>query len=761
MYAFNIHAIAPFVSHLISITVCIFVISKNPRSKLHVTLGIFCFFASLWQFGTGMMFMAQTDKLAIFWDRIVYIGVNFMWMMHFHFSILFSKSDDKKYWLVAAYLLAGFYSMFIFSDLLVHDLYRYSWGCHTIAGPLHHTFMLVSTGFYMKSLYLIYRSYKRSNNEREKAQYKYYFVGFTIYVSASLAYLPAYKIPIYPFTYWFETIYCIILVYIIIKHQMLDIETVAHKTLLWLNISAISLIPSALLLYVLYPFLVQMPMPQFLMSTMAVVIGVIILYAIVQPRIDSVFERRKYNYRAIVSEFTDIAVTLHDKEKLARITEETLKKALNTKTVRGFWMSHGKLNEAVTGDDIPLQLEMEQDLMNHLSVHHDPLELDFVINDPVHAPFQDKIIDLFERTGTFLAVPIIHERQLLGIITLDKKSTLKAYTDIDKRFLKELIVGISFSIINSQMFETQRELLEKEKEARQVQEELVRVKDSMNKELEWKVEERTRELNLTLEQVRTANNHIMESIRYSRIIQTSLLPDRNRVSEILPNSFFIWKPRDIVGGDIYYCEQLEKGIIIALIDCTGHGVPGAFMTMLASSGLQRIIGEERITEPATILRRMNHIIKTSLQQNKKDSKSNDGLDAAICFYEFETRELLFAASRLSLYIIEEGVLDVIKGDPQSIGYVSSDLFYEFTTHRITHSDQDKTFYMTTDGYLDQLGGDRNKRFGSKRFQQLIQDIHPLDFDKQKDIMIQTITKYRGDNSSTDDVTMAGFSFAPR
>ena len=268
MYQLNFHAVAPFVSHLISVAVGFFVIVKNPRSSLHVTLGIFCLFASLWQFGTGMMFMAKTDELAIFWDRIVYIGVNFMWMMHFHFSLLFSKADDKKYWLVAAYIIATFYALFIFSDYLIHDLYRYAWGCHTIAGPLHHSFVLISTGFYMKSLYLIFRSYMRTGNLREKAQYKYYFVGFAIYVSATLAYLPAYEISIYPFSYWFETIYCLILVYIIIKHRMLDIETVVHKTLLWVTISTISLVPAALFLLFSYTFLIQMPQTLFILSIM-------------------------------------------------------------------------------------------------------------------------------------------------------------------------------------------------------------------------------------------------------------------------------------------------------------------------------------------------------------------------------------------------------------------------------------------------------------------------------------------------------------
>lgn len=758
MYEFNFHAVAPFVSHLISIIVAIFVISKNPRSKLHVTLGIFCLFASLWQFGTGMMFMAKTDDLAIFWDRVVYIGVNFMWVVHFHFSLLFSKSDDKKPWLAAAYVLAGFYAMFIFSDLLVHDLYRYSWGCHTIAGPLHHSFVLVSTGFYMKSLYLIFRSYMRSDNDREKAQYKYYFVGFAIYVSATLAYLPAYKIPIYPFSYWFETIYCFILVYIIIQHRMLDIETVVHKTLLWLMISVISLTPPLILIYVIYPLLIQLSLWPFLLSMVALGTCVVLLYALVQPRIDSAFERKIYNYRAIVSEFTDIAVTLHDKNKLAEIIENTLTKALYAKRVRGFWMVGGTLFEALTDNGAPLEIPVDPELERYLVATQDLLEYDFVIFDPAHESMLDKILVLFEKTGMYLAVPIIHEQRLLGLIMIDKKRTLKAYTDMDKGFLKELVVGISFSIINSQVFEAQRDLLEKEKEARQAQEEMVRIKDTMNRELELKVRERTHELNRTLEKAETANKRIMESIQYSRLIQTSLLPDPRRVRDILPASFFIWEPRDIVGGDMYYCDSFESGVIVALIDCTGHGVPGAFMTMLAISGLQRIVGEEGITEPAMILKRMNHILKTSLQQNSRESKSDDGLDAAVCYYDYKTKELLFAASRMSLYVLEKGVMDIVKGDSHSIGYVSSDPFYEFTTHRILQADQGKLYYMTTDGFIDQLGGPRNRRFNSKRFRQLILDNYARDFADQKRIFANALTQYRGDNIRTDDVTLAGFSF---
>jgi serine phosphatase RsbU (regulator of sigma subunit) len=402
---------------------------------------------------------------------------------------------------------------------------------------------------------------------------------------------------------------------------------------------------------------------------------------------------------------------------------------------------------------------MDAPLTGHIVRTNELLEHDFVISDPTHAGFKDSLMDLFQKTGAYLILPVIHEETFLGLITLDRKTNLKPYSDMDKRFLDELTVGIRFAIINARVFDTQRELLEKEKEARHVQEELLRVKDNMNRELESKVEERTRELNLTLEKMRSANEHIMESLRYSRILQKSMLPAPSRTREFLPKSFFIWKPRDIVGGDTYYCERFESGVIVVLIDCTGHGVPGAFMTMLANSGVQRIVGEEHVLEPSKILKRLNHMIKTSLQQNRGDSKSDDGLDAAVCYFDFKTRELSFAASRLSLFIVDNSELLTISGDAHSLGYVSSDLSFEFTTHRIPDPDLSKTFYLTTDGFIDQLGGEPRRRFGTRRFKQLITDNHRRDFDAQKIFFLQRLDEHRGENTATDDVTVAGFTFA--
>lgn len=623
MYVFNLHAVAPFVSFLISVAVGTFVIVKNPRSSLHVTLGIFCFFASLWQVATGMMFVAKTDELAIFWDRIVYVGVNLMWMMHFHFSVLFSKSHDQKRWLIAAYLIAAFFSCFIFTDYLVHDLYRYAWGCHTIAGPLHHAFVLISTVFYMKSLYLIHRSYVRTNNLREKAQYKYYFAGFAIHVSASLAYLPAYEISLYPFVYWFETIYCLILVYIIIKHRMLDIETVVHKTILWLTISAVSLIPAAVFVLALYYWLIQLSLVPFFLSIMGLVVSVLVFFAFVQPKIDAIFERKKYNYRIMLREFMDTVVTLHDKELLAHLTEKTLTKALNARSVGCFWKN--KDNEIVLScaPENECKLVLDGSLVKHIVRTKDILEYDFVSSNPAYESLKKPLEDLYKWSRAYLVVPIIHENQVQGIITLDKKSTLKPYTKVDKHFLKELSVGISFAIVNSQMFETHQELLAKEKEARQVQEELVKIKDNMNKALEFKVEERTYELKAAMKEMESINGELKQTrdalwgeMVLAKKIQTILLPPEPVIEGYEIAAFMA--PAEEVGGDYYDVINSNGRDWIVIGDVSGHGVSSGLIMMMAQTAIHTALEQDSSMSPSQLLNTINESLSKNIEQMSED-----------------------------------------------------------------------------------------------------------------------------------------------
>jgi len=301
--------------------------------------------------------------------------------------------------------------------------------------------------------------------------------------------------------------------------------------------------------------------------------------------------------------------------------------------------------------------------------------------------------------------------------------------------------------------------------------------EKTNKKLESEIEERKRietELKLAkdylenvLDEARTANSKIMESIRYAERIQSSLLPNPVEVKTYLPRSFSIWMPRDVVGGDIFYMDSFEEGFIIALVDCTGHGVPGAFMTMIASSGLRRIIRDEGCRDPGKILKSLNAFVKKTLQQDTAYALSNDGLDAAVCFIGGAgrgagvrgaaggSRVLVFAGARLPLFYAHNGEVHVIKGDRQSVGYKRSDLSFDFTDHAVD-IEKGICFYLSTDGLWDQLGGEKDISFSKKRFRSLLREIDLLPFEIRREKLLRAFEEYKGENERVDDVTVLGF-----
>jgi len=277
-----------------------------------------------------------------------------------------------------------------------------------------------------------------------------------------------------------------------------------------------------------------------------------------------------------------------------------------------------------------------------------------------------------------------------------------------------------------------------------------------NSNLKYEIKQRkTAEISMlkAKENAEEANKFIMESIEYAEVIQRSLLPNMEQVTTYLPNNFFLWMPRDTVSGDMVYAEQVKNGFIIAVIDCTGHGVPGAFMTMIVSTNLRRIIREQTSQSPAEILQQLNFLVKTSLQQDTEYAKSDDGLDIAICLVQDNT--LTFAGARLPLYYINNGKLIVIKGDKQSLGYKKSDVKFKFTNHTIK-LESDMVCYLSTDGFLDQLGGKKRFQFGRKRFKNLLLENYQRSFAEQSQIILQAFNDYKDDNDRQDDVTVVGF-----
>lgn len=253
-----------------------------------------------------------------------------------------------------------------------------------------------------------------------------------------------------------------------------------------------------------------------------------------------------------------------------------------------------------------------------------------------------------------------------------------------------------------------------------------------------------------------ANSRIMESIGYARIIQGAILPNREEIMRYAKDSFLIWRPKDVIGGDMFWVDTGRKQeFLMAVIDCTGHGVPGAIMTMIAATTLDRVVDEVGYGDPAVILGKLNIHVQRSLHQQTSDAESNDGLDIGLCHIDCAKGILTYAGARISLLCGASGRILEIKGDRQSIGYKSSDINYVYASHRIP-IDSGMAFYMHTDGLTDQVGGGRSFPFGKKRLVNFLAEHHTKPLRQQEKLLLETLESYRGEEQQRDDIMIMGF-----
>lgn len=259
-----------------------------------------------------------------------------------------------------------------------------------------------------------------------------------------------------------------------------------------------------------------------------------------------------------------------------------------------------------------------------------------------------------------------------------------------------------------------------------------------------------------LDQLSDTQRKLMDSIDYARLIQSSFLPDRAELRSLFQDSFLLWEQRDRVGGDSYWFRRTEgKGAFVAVIDCTGHGVPGAFMTLIVHSLFEKAFAAGDTDSPGEILGRMNRLIKDALHQNSPDAVSDDGMDCGLCHIRPESRELLFAGARIPLLLTDDEKIEELRGDRCGLGYVRSPKDFHFTDHHIELNGKMR-FYLATDGYTDQVGGEQGFPFGRQRFRDLIKDSVNMPLGEQERLFRETIETYRGEEPRRDDMTVLGF-----
>ena len=273
----------------------------------------------------------------------------------------------------------------------------------------------------------------------------------------------------------------------------------------------------------------------------------------------------------------------------------------------------------------------------------------------------------------------------------------------------------------------------------------------LGQELEKQVAART----LELEQ---KNQKIMDSIDYAQRLQESILPARSDLAAMFADFFVIWQPRDQVGGDFYWARRLDENRgLIAVIDCTGHGVPGAFMTMAVNSILDHITATVQ-DDPARILAELNRRVKETLHRSDPKGLSDDGLDIGMCYLE-QNRRIVFAGAKISLFIGRGGRMQLIRGTNKSLGYRRSSLELSFANNEWLVAPGD-VFYLTSDGFIDQNGGERDYPFGRQRFMATLGALQGRSLESQQEDLSLRLQEYMGQELQRDDITVFGFAFLP-
>lgn len=266
-------------------------------------------------------------------------------------------------------------------------------------------------------------------------------------------------------------------------------------------------------------------------------------------------------------------------------------------------------------------------------------------------------------------------------------------------------------------------------------------------EMGKQVDERTREL-------AEKNQKIIDSIDYAKRLQESVLPSLGDLKDVFQDGFILWRPRDIVGGDLYWVRRIDENrSMAAVVDCTGHGVPGAFMTMAVNTILNQII-DEKYENPAAVIAELNRRVKKTLHRNAQNGVTDDGLDIGICLIA-GNKQIMFAGAKISLFVKRGNQVRVLKGDNRSIGYHRSrnDLVFSNQAWDIEEGDQ---FYLSTDGYLDQNGGQKDYPFGRERFIKTIRDMGNTLIAAQQQAFEKALHEYMGNEMQRDDITVIGF-----
>ena len=262
------------------------------------------------------------------------------------------------------------------------------------------------------------------------------------------------------------------------------------------------------------------------------------------------------------------------------------------------------------------------------------------------------------------------------------------------------------------------------------------------------------ELKKAREEIALKNKSITSSINYARRIQQSILPSDEMIKKILPESFVLYRPKEIIGGDFFWIHNIGDKIIVAVADCTGHGVPGSIVSMLGISLLNEIFWKKNMYNADEILRELRKKIKLTFYRQDQNFTQRDGMDMALCVIDKKKKQLQYAGALMPLILIRNNDIIEIKGDKQSVALYKEEV--DFTAHLINYGPTD-LFYLYSDGIINQFRENDSEKFKTRRFKELLLEIHHLPIQNQGKFIEERFEKWRGKRDLLDDVCVFGFS----
>lgn len=356
-----------------------------------------------------------------------------------------------------------------------------------------------------------------------------------------------------------------------------------------------------------------------------------------------------------------------------------------------------------------------------------------------------------------VAIPLMVKDRLIGVLAVESAGS-NVFDKNDELLITILSNQAASAIDNARLYADQKEQNKRLNEAH------VALK-KLNDSLEEKVTERTAELRQQKELVEHKNKEVLDSITYAKRIQNTILPAQDYMKEHLEDFFVYYRPKDIVSGDFYWVNKKDDQMLFAAIDCTGHGVPGALVSIVAHSNLQRAVTLFGLRHPAEILDKLNESVMEGF--NRHGEGIRDGMDIALCALNRENRTLEFSGANNSLYIFNdkrthwpegshplgEGIRGVeVKGDKQPIGYYENNT--HFTNHSISLESGDR-IYVFSDGYADQFGGPNGKKLTRRRFKELLEKVFQQPSDEQKAALDKAFHDWKGQGEQVDDILVMG------